>query len=266
MCLNAPQSNIEPPQKDLFMMGDPAYSGAEAELRYAQEVSGSKDARVAISATNASGDTAWVEKLEELAPKVGVQIVDTEESPIEAVDMSAPAAKIAASEPDIVLAYLTEPAQLSLYKNLTANGLDAPLNNINGNTSYASLLQVATPTFTNAVPYEYVDPASTEPAVKEYVKAFKAIGIEGEDDLNTGVRESAYLGGKAVGAALEKCGESCTGADVAENLEKVSLSLPGLREKLEYTPQSHVSAQTWTMYGFKSGKPTVLGSGLPGND
>ena len=120
--------------------------------------------------------------------------------------------------------------------------------------SYQQLVLLKNPNIYELSLNPFVDPTSSEPAVKDYVNALQQQGITGVSNINGQSIAITYAAAWSIIDALKTCGASCTNDQVNSALEKVSVNLPGINTDYSYTASRHYPQTTFQLYQYSTSK------------
>lgn len=175
--------------------------------------------------------------------------------PIQAeLNLSVDASKVTSSGANVVLEQIIPQQLQSLAQALSNSGSKVPIVAEATTASYQQLVLLKNPNIYELSLNPFVDPTSSEPAVKDYVNALQQQGITGVSNINGQSIAITYAAAEDLIAAMKTCGASCTNDTVNSALEKVSLNLPGINTDYSYTASRHYPQTTFQLYQYSTSK------------
>jgi branched-chain amino acid transport system substrate-binding protein len=258
--------SVAEPSPWLFNLGPDNAGAAPALYAAAKKVTGKANPTAALVYLNTLTDIALAKTVDETAEAAGVKIVTSQEIDLRAGDQSGQIAATIAANPDVILISHTGPGVVTFLRAVRAANLTAPLVWLDGTAQLGSLAEENDDAVYGMSVFQLADPNSTEPAVQEFVKAITPYldGAVTAAALNNGEYITAYATAAAFGEALKACGWPCSGEQLRDEVEKISVSLPGLVPNFVYTPDNHYPFKEWYLYQVK-GSETTLVETLPGS-
>jgi ABC-type branched-subunit amino acid transport system substrate-binding protein len=258
--------SVAEPSPWVFNLGPDNAGAAPALFAAAKKVTGKTNPTAALVYLNTLTDIALAEAVAETAESAGVTILTSQEIDLRAGDQSAQIAATVAANPDVILISHTGPGVVTFLRAVRAANITAPLVWLDGTAQISFLADENDDAAYGMSVHQLADPDSTEPAVQEFVKAVTPY-IDGEvtaTSLNNGEYITAYATAAAFGEALKACGWPCPGEKLRDEVEKVSISLPGLVPNFVYTPDNHYPYKEWYLYKVKGDERTLVDT-LPGS-
>jgi branched-chain amino acid transport system substrate-binding protein len=175
--------------------------------------------------------------------------------PIQAqLNLSVDASKVISSGANVVLEQIIPQQLQSLAQSLSNSGSKVPIVAEATTASYQQLVLLKNPNIYELSLNPFVDPASSEPAVKNYVAALQQQGITGVGNINGQSIAITYAAAWSIIDALKTCGASCTNESVNSALEQVSVNLPGINTDYSYTSSRHYPQTTFQLYQYSTSK------------
>jgi branched-chain amino acid transport system substrate-binding protein len=174
------------------------------------------------------------------------------------LDLSVDANKVVQSGANVVFEQIIPQQLQSLSQNLENAGKNIPIVAEATTSSYQQMMLLKNPNIYELSLAPFVDPTSSDPAVKTYVAALARQGISGKSAINGQSIAITYAAAMAVVDALKQCGTSCTGTKVNDALQHVSVNLPGVNTDYSYTPNRHYPQTTFQLYQYSSSKNDVV--------
>jgi branched-chain amino acid transport system substrate-binding protein len=175
--------------------------------------------------------------------------------PIQAqLNLSVDASKVTSSGANVVLEQIIPQQLQSLAQSLSNSGSKVPIVAEATTASYQQLVLLKNPNIYELSLNPFVDPASSEPAVKNYVAALQQQGITGVGNINGQSIAITYAAAWSIIDALKTCGASCTNESVNSALEQVSVNLPGINTDYSYTSSRHYPQTTFQLYQYSTSK------------
>jgi branched-chain amino acid transport system substrate-binding protein len=212
-----------PAEPYLYATGLPvAYQAVIAANWMKTEASkeGITDPKVAILTLQTPAVAELVSGLVSAIPKVdhGTVVLNST-VPVTATDLTTEASAIIAAKPDFVQVGLLPTQVPSLVQALRNAGIKAPVMN------YFVASDPSTFAATDDSGYyavrDFAAPQENQPGVAAMRKAAVDAGQLKSFNTDTSYFTYGYVSGEILGAAIKKCGSSCTGADVNKALEKI---------------------------------------------
>jgi branched-chain amino acid transport system substrate-binding protein len=175
--------------------------------------------------------------------------------PIQAqLNLSVDASKVTSSGANVVLEQIIPQQLQSLAQALSNSGSKVPIVAEATTASYQQLVLLKNPNIYELSLNPFVDPTSSEPAVKNYVAALQQQGITGVSNINGQSIAITYAAAWSIIDALKTCGASCTNESVNSALEQVSVNLPGINTDYSYTSSRHYPQTTFQLYQYSTSK------------
>ncbi len=175
--------------------------------------------------------------------------------PIQAqLNLSVDASKVTSSGANVVVEQIIPQQLQSLAQALSNSGSKVPVIAEATTASYQQLVLLKNPNIYELSLNPFVDPASSESAVKDYVAALQQQGISGVANINGQSIAITYAAAWSIIDALRSCGASCTNDQVNSALEKVSVNLPGINTDYSYTASRHYPQTTFQLYQYSTSK------------
>jgi branched-chain amino acid transport system substrate-binding protein len=175
--------------------------------------------------------------------------------PIQAeLNLSVDASKVTSSGANVVLEQIIPQQLQSLAQSLSNSGSKVPIVAEATTASYQQLVLLKNPNIYELSLNPFVDPSSSEPAVKAYVAALQQQGITGVSNINGQSIAITYAAAWSIIDALKTCGASCTNDEVNTALENVSVNLPGINTDYSYTSSRHYPQTTFQLYQYSTSK------------
>jgi branched-chain amino acid transport system substrate-binding protein len=175
--------------------------------------------------------------------------------PIQAeLNLSVDASKVISSGANVVLEQIIPQQLQSLAQSLSNSGSKVPIVAEATTASYQQLVLLKNPDIYELSLNPFVDPSSSESAVKAYVAALQQQGITGVSNINGQSIAITYAAAWSIIDALKTCGASCTNDQVNTALENVSVNLPGINTDYSYTPSRHYPQTTFQLYQYSTSK------------
>jgi hypothetical protein len=175
--------------------------------------------------------------------------------PIQAeLNLSVDASKVTSSGANVVLEQIIPQQLQSLSQSLSNSGSKVPIVAEATTASYQQLVLLKNPNIYELSLNPFVDPTSSESAVKDYVAALQQQGISGVSNINGQSIAITYAAAWSIIDALKTCGASCTNDQVNSALEKVSVNLPGINTDYSYTASRHYPQSTFQLYQYSTSK------------
>ncbi|HEY2266094.1 MAG TPA: ABC transporter substrate-binding protein [Streptosporangiaceae bacterium] len=175
--------------------------------------------------------------------------------PIQAeLNLSVDASKVTSSGANVVVEQVIPQQLQSLAQSLSNSGSKVPIIAEATTASYQQLVLLKNPNIYELSLNPFVDPTSSESAVKAYVNALQQQGITGVSNINGQSIAITYAAAWSIIDALKTCGASCTNDQVNSALEKVSVNLPGINTDYSYTASRHYPQTTFQLYQYSTSK------------
>jgi branched-chain amino acid transport system substrate-binding protein len=252
LCNATDTSDLQPVHPYVYDMFDSEITQAKPQLQWLQQHYKKTNLSIVVVDVNVPAEAAWAAAVQQLAGDYSARVVKTITESITAPpDMGSLAAEIAALKPDVVVAEVGGSSVPQLQSDLATDGAPTPI--VTVATSYQAFQDSSAPNLLYEMSQvDFVNPASTQPAVKNYVEWMGKLGVTGAADLNPSNGIVYYAAAADLVAALKACGGTCTGSSVAKALDTVSVSLPGVTNAAGYgyTASNHLPNQTIAIYGW----------------
>jgi ABC-type branched-subunit amino acid transport system substrate-binding protein len=174
---------------------------------------------VAILASDTASGPLHIEAVKKAAGDRGWKIVETQSVGVGATDCTAQAAQIAQAKPDVVLSNVTSVGEdIICFQQLQARGYAGPVVNTNSSSTENTYKTLASKNWVSLRMYSWWEDDSDKGMVTMRDRAKKY----GHADKLGAYSSDGYVAATAITAALEKCGDDCTG-------EKVQAALEGIK-------------------------------------
>jgi len=234
----------------IYGLGADNSTGGPAVVSAVNKVTGNTSAKFAIMYNDLPPD---ITMNNDAAAAVGRRLVSSQQLGLTETDFSVPVAKVVAAKPDAVVVSATGPAFVTILKGLRASGLTVPVLYVDGVVNASSILPLNASDVYPMGEYPFVDPAKSDSYTARFVAALKTTGAKITAASINGTPDTAYLAAAAFGTALKSCGASCTGAKLADALNKTMVSFGPLDPKFEYTASKHSPWTAWYLYRLTNG-------------
>jgi len=191
--------------------------------------------------------------LENLVKANGWDLVANEQVPLTATDVSAQAAKVIASRPDVIMGSLYDPLAVSFVRALNAAKMNVPFIDYDGATYQGGLLALKDPDFYVFSSYT-VDGKGDGAGLDQYRSALKAANVDPTKPfVNTG-----YLQALSIGEGLKACGFPCNGAKLQSALDSQSVDTGGYASgALGYSKDNHQGLRAASFYVWDDASQSV---------
>lgn len=202
---------VYPPQPYLYRYLMSAKQAADGMTSFVLEQAESEDPAIALLRYESAGTDGWAKAMEENLGTLGLEPATVEQFPADATDVAPAASAVAASNPDWVLAVLTDNQAPLVVEALRNRGYTGPIVNWVG-ISEPTVAAVDDPEF-------YVIRDTVPPQHEAGADLMAAAEAAGEaENMTHDYATNGYLAAKAVGEALAECGYPCSGADLNDAL------------------------------------------------
>lgn len=216
--------------------------------------------KIAMMIVTVVGEKDWANKLTTLAAKKGGSIVTTQAIPVTSLtNITSQTAGVLASNPDVVLTEVPPTTTSSFVKALRQGGFKGPVYSITSN--FSSYITTKDPGLLETWGSKPVTSASQGSGAAQYIKNLDAVGVTGATKQNGATLGITYLTAETIVKALQKCGNSCTAKSLTADLQKVSVTLPGLTLAggYGYTKRSHQPLRKgFALFGYTASKGKVV--------
>jgi branched-chain amino acid transport system substrate-binding protein len=177
----------------------------------------------------------------------------TEQSfPQAPTDVSAQAAAVAATHPDVVVTEVLDSHAPLVLNTLRQKGYTGPIVNFSAASAPATFAALKDPSYYGQVHFLNVT-WTDQPGPKEVMDRAKSVGDT--DYIDSGFYPFGWANAAAVVAAIKKCGDSCTAAKVNDALNDLGkVDVNGLNPNASYSPDKHRLAGAGIYYHWDSSK------------
>jgi branched-chain amino acid transport system substrate-binding protein len=241
---------IGTPNPYIYGLGADNSTSGRAIVAAVAKVTGSSSSTFAVMYNDLPPDITMAK---DAGSAAGHRLVTSQKLGLTETDFTDPVAQVVAAKPDAVVVSATGPAFVTILKGLQASGLNVPVIYVDGVVNASTVLGLSAHNIYPMGPYPYVDPAKTDSDTSGFVAALKTTGVNPTAANVNGTPDTAYLTASAFGAALKACGASCTGAELAAQLNKSDDSFGPLDPKFVYTAADHVPWTAWYLYHLAGG-------------
>lgn len=195
--------------------------------------------RVAVIIFASASSIGLQKSLEALVKQKGWQLVASEQVPLTATDVSAQAAKVIASKPDVVVGSLYDPLAVSYMRTAKAAGLDVPFIDYDGGTYEGGILAIKDPNFYVLSNFS-VDGEGDGPGLEQYRAALAAANVSPTKPfVSTG-----YAQALSIAEGLKACGYPCSGQQLQAALDKQNVDTGGFGAgPIQYSPDNHMGSR-----------------------
>jgi branched-chain amino acid transport system substrate-binding protein len=244
ICNNAAEDLTKPARPYIFVATMGAGDEAKPAFTVAQSLVKTATPKYAVVTLASAAIASYRTGVKSLASKQGWTLVGDEQVPLTASDVSAQVTKIEAGKPDVILAGLTDPLIAILMRKLAADGVNIPVIDYDGMT-FTALQQIASPNLYALNTFAYASTSSKEKGVADYIAVMKESGV----DPNAPFVNRGYTQGLIVATALKSCKDSCTGALLQAQLDKLNIQTSGLTSgPIAFTSSNHTSFHAMNAY------------------
>jgi branched-chain amino acid transport system substrate-binding protein len=200
--------------------------------------------RVAIIIFASASSIGLQKSLEALVKQKGWELVANEQVPLTATDVSAQAAKVIASKPDVVVGSLYDPLAISYMRTAKAAGLDVPFIDYDGGTYEGGIVPLKDPNFYVLSNFT-VTGEGDGPGLEEYRNALKAANVSPTKPfVSTG-----YAQALSIGEGLKTCGFPCSGQQLQAAFDKQNVDTGGFAAgPIQYSPDNHMGSRFASFY------------------
>ncbi|MCU1612738.1 MAG: livK [Frankiales bacterium] len=230
ICTSTPSALLSPVKKFVFASNDVEVQEVPGMVKFAQDTLHLKSGtKFAIIDSSPTGVQLWAKSLQSALENVGFQMVTHQTIPVTAVNGSTQISQVVSAKPDVVFAEPVASQYQPLVQALRAAGNQAPIVAAHNGANYVGVSTIKDPGLYDVTPTEFVtDTNPTGSGAQLYAAAMSGIGQGTAAGMNGVIGTAGFLGTYATAQAVGKCGDSCTGDQLAAQMEKVKLSLPGL--------------------------------------
>jgi hypothetical protein len=180
--------------------------------------------------------TAMAANWEKGASAAGYTYTVDTQFPVALVDASSQASAVVATKPDIVFSWMTDQHVLTAVGALRQKGFTGPILNPFAGSSSAAFAAAKDPGY-YAAQY-YLALTETDQPGNEVVNRVKTLGDT--QFLTNGMFPVGWVMGASAVAALNKCGDNCTGQEMNTAMESVGkIDVNGLNSDVEYSKTRH---------------------------
>lgn len=258
VCGVADTSDLKPAQPYMYTKYGSEVTEAKAMVDVVKSKINKPDAKLGFVFIDFPSAREWANAVKKEAAAAGFKTVAFDGVTATAVDLNTEAARLRKAGADVVLTQIISPQVISLNHALKAQGSKISMITEATTADYPTLKGLADPSVYQLMLTPLVDPADTQPAVQDYVKAVGAMGISGKEGVNGTDLVISYSQGQHIIDALKKCGDNCTGESLNKAFQEIALDLPGLCENYSYTADRHYPQTFFTVAEYDGAKGDVV--------
>jgi branched-chain amino acid transport system substrate-binding protein len=257
VCQSLPDNLLYPAQDYLFSEGAAVSAQAAPIVAVAKKVVPSIT-KVAIVAIASSATESLADSVKSMAAANGWKVVSNQTVPLTASDVGTQAAAVAAAKADVVFGLLDDPLEITLMRELQADGLDVPVVGYSA-IDYDSLSVVKSPLLYTVLPFSAGGTEGTG------YSTYSAIASAAKQNPYVTFVASGYENAEIVTQALKSCGYPCSGSKLNDALNSLTYDDDGLSGSvLSYSKNSHQAIHALFAYDWDAATnaPHLVESGL----
>lgn len=267
ICASTPAADLSPLQKYVFAgaVSEPTEANAVVQLAtgalkvpkggtYATFVAGSLGAEQYATAAGKAAEAAGLKKS------------DSEIIPLSVVNAGPEISKLVASKPSVVFGEPVGSQIQPLVQALRAAGNNAPVIIVDYSITLAEYQSIKDANLYGDSAANFIDSGTvSQSGVAQVQKMLTDGGMKGEDAMNGAQGPSMALPVLGLIQGLKQCGDNCTGAQLADALEKVTLNYPGYVSDYGWSPTSHYPVHNVSFYSLNTSTnlPQLKAGDLP---
>jgi branched-chain amino acid transport system substrate-binding protein len=227
---------------------------------FAKTIVKSSSPRVAIIIYGSAASSGLQTGLGQQAKANGWNVVANLNVPLTQSDVSAQAAQVVASKPDVIMGSLYDPLAVSFMRAMEAQKVTAPFINYDGATLSGSLNPLKDPNY-YVVSSTTLTGEGTGSGLAIYRDATQANGTSATGPfVNVG-----YVEAIETVNGLKGCGFPCSGTAMQKALDKLNVDTAGVTTgPITYSPTNHDTLDQFSIYSWNSSSQavTAAASGL----
>jgi branched-chain amino acid transport system substrate-binding protein len=260
-CNSIPASSISPTEKYIFGNYPVESQEVAATLNFMKNyLKLPAGSTFATFIAEDAGAQAYAADATKAAEAAGYKLVDAEDVPLTSVDATANISNLTAAKPDFVIAEPVESFVQPLVESLRAAGNDATLLLSDATAGYDGIISVADPRLYQISSSEYVNSLNPPQAgAKLLVSALKMAGLHTLAKDNEVLGPEIFPGFYTALKAYSACGYSCTGTELAAQMQKTTITLPGIVSgTFGWTATNHLPYRQLYIYGYSPAKKVPI--------
>ena len=236
----------------VYSFGPTNVSAATPAISAAKQISGGAAPKLAVLYPNTGTSIGWYESVK---AKAGSDIVVAQKFELTATDFSSLVSKVVAAKPDVILISGTGPNFVAILKGVRAAKLNAPFVWIDGTANLAAIETLSDPGVYAFAAYSLAPATGATGVAKDYVDAITPfVKTVTDTSLANGNSAVAYLGARAFGTALQKCGYPCSGEQLNKQLSNLTVDMSPMEPNYGYSDANgHFPLPNWYLYQVKQG-------------
>jgi branched-chain amino acid transport system substrate-binding protein len=235
---------------------------AAPEIAFASKVANTPSPKVAIIGYGSAATLVLEKNLSTVATAKGLTVTTSQDVPFGSTDLSAQAAKVIASKPDVIVGALPDALSIPFMRTLKSGGLNVPFITYDGATLKGSLLALKDPNL-YMLSTMTLDGAGSSPGLGTYRDALKAANVDPTQPfVNVG-----YVQAIQVVEGLKACAADCTGDKMKAALDTLKVDTGGVTSgPITFTPDDHQALKNASFYHWDSTQNAVVeaASGIAG--
>jgi len=263
-CNFADSSQLESASSYIFE-GDGFETGLVSPMvQFLKAQTGNASPKLAVLTNYSLGATDFGEKFNNVAKAEGVSIVYSGTMSQSATSVASYASQIAASKPDAVVAEVFPAFVKPLVQGLRGAGITVPIVTTIASADYPILASLKDPKVFTTEGASMLIPgqAGNTPQVTALLAGLAKAGLTTASQINADDGPTMLSTDLYVLETLKACGQSCTGAELVQQMEAKPFSLPGLVTNMQYTATNHSDHTTYQFWGWD---PSTGAAADPGN-
>lgn len=259
LCNSVDPSDVSPVHHYVFEAGNVEEREVAPMYQFTKTLLGSKSLNIAIVGTDDEGGDAWVAAMTAEAKVLGYNVVASQVLPLTATSISTQAAVVAAAKPDVTFISIVGAFIQPLDQTLRAAGITSPIIGEADTGLNPSIFQsVNDPSLYSMYPMAgLLNPGDTG-QLGAWAKRMEKLGAKTTDQMNAGLGTQTGIMAVALVAGLKLCGWPCNGPKLADSLQKIKVTIPGLVEDYAYSPTNHYGVSTYYVLGWNKGSQKIV--------
>jgi branched-chain amino acid transport system substrate-binding protein len=265
LCNSVDPSDVSPVHHFVFEAGNVEEREVAPMYQFTKTLLGSKSLKIAIVGTDDEGGNAWVAAMTAEASVLGYTVVASQVLPLTATSISTQASVIAAAKPDVTYMSIVGAFIQPLDQTLRAAGVTTPLIGEADTGLSPSIFQsVNDANLYTMYPMAGLLNRSDTGQLGKWAKQMEKLGAKTTDQMNAGLGTQTGIMAVALVAGLKACGWPCSGSQLANALQKINISIPGLVLNFSYSSTNHYGVSSYYVLGWNKSKQkiSVVASGL----
>jgi len=258
MCGTLDPAQLQPPQKYAYTEYGSEVTQVDAINKVISDTLKIDKPKVALVYVKSSSTVPFFQQVAAKIKKEGGEVVLDDQIAAQ-LDLSVDANKVKDSGADVVVEQIIPQQLESLSQSLANSGASVPIIAEATTSSYQLMTLLKDPNLYELALNPFVDPTSTESAVKDYTDSLKkTANLSGKSDINGQSIAITYAATAFFADALKTCGDGCTGEKLNAAMQKTKLNLPGVNTDYSYTSDRHYPQTKFLLYNYSASQQDVV--------